>query len=86
MTLGGNDLKKKIPASVVFSNLKQIVTIIQQNGSLVIIGGIDIPFYNKDYADDYVIFAKENGCLLVPNVQGYKVVAESFYETIKDYL
>ena len=53
---------------------------------MVIIGGIDIPFYNKDYADDYVRFAKENVCLLVPNVQGYKVVAESFYETIKDYL
>ena len=30
---------------------------------------IDIPFfYSKDYADDYVIFAKENGCLLVKNI------------------
>ena len=105
ITLGGNDLRKKIPASVAFSNLKQIVTILQQNGTLVVIGGIDIPFYSKDYADDYVIFAKQNGCLLIPNIldglfghsdlmvdtihpnaKGYKIVAESFYETIKDYI
>ena len=105
ITLGGNDLKKKIPASEAFSNLKQIVTILQQNGALVVIGGIDIPFYSKDYADDYVIFAKQNGCLLVPNIldglfghsdlmvdtvhpnaKGYKIVSESFYEVIKDYI
>lgn len=68
ITLGGNDLRIKLPASKAFSNLKQIVTILQQNGTLVVIGGIDIPFYSKDYADDYVVFAKENGCLLVPNI------------------
>ena len=105
ITLVGNDLKKKLPASEAFSNLKQIVAILQKNGTLVVIGGIDIPFYSKDYADDYVIFAKQNGCLLVPNIldglfghsnlmvdtvhpnaKGYKIVAESLYETIKDYL
>ena len=69
------------------------------------IGGINIPYYSNDYDDDYVIFAKENGCLLVPNIlgglfghsdlmvdtvhpnaKGYKIVAESFYETIKNYM
>ncbi|MGQ4005156.1 arylesterase [Francisellaceae bacterium CB300] len=105
ITLGGNDLKKKLPASEAFSNLKQIVNILHQNGALVVIGGINIPYYSNDYADDYVIFAKENGCLLVPNIlgglfghsdlmvdtvhpnaKGYKIVAESFYETIKNYM
>lgn len=68
ITLGGNDLKKKIPVGEAFDNLKQIVDILQANGVLVVIGGIDFPYYNKDYANDYIKFAKDNGCLLVPNV------------------
>ncbi|ADA78696.1 arylesterase [Francisella tularensis] len=67
ITLGGNDLKKKIPAGEAFDNLKQIVNILQANGALVVIGGIDIPYYKNDYAQDYIEFAKNNGCLLVPN-------------------
>ncbi len=61
ITLGGNDLKKKLPASEDFGNLKQIVDILHQHCALVIIGGLDIPFYSKNYADDYVNFDKENG-------------------------
>ncbi|API86705.1 arylesterase [Francisella uliginis] len=68
ITLGGNDLKKRVPAGEAFDNLKQIVDILQANGALVVIGGLDIPYYSNDYADDYIIFAKDNGCLLVPNV------------------
>ncbi|MEY8717124.1 arylesterase, partial [Francisella philomiragia] len=40
----------------------------QENGALVVIGGLDIPYYKNDYAEDYIEFAKINGCLLVPNV------------------
>lgn len=68
ITLGGNDLKKKVPAGEAFANLKQIVDILQANGVLVVIGGLDIPYYSNDYANDYISFAKDNGCLLVPNV------------------
>ncbi|BCD90457.1 hypothetical protein fh0823_05960 [Francisella halioticida] len=53
ITLGGNDLKKKIPAGEAFDNLKQIVDILQANGALVVIGGLDIPYYSNDYANDY---------------------------------
>ncbi|MBD5784373.1 arylesterase, partial [Francisella tularensis subsp. holarctica] len=67
-TFGENDLKKKIPAGEAFDNLKQIVNILQANGALVVIGGIDIPYYNNDYAQDYIEFAKNNCCLLVPNI------------------
>lgn len=63
ITLGGNDLKKKILAGEAFDNLKQIINILQANG-----GGIDIPYYKNDYAQDYLEFAKNNGCLLVQNV------------------
>lgn len=105
ITLGGNDLKKKVPAKVAFANLKKIVTKLQANGSLVVIGGLDIPYYKNDYAEDYIKFAKDNGCLLVPNVlaelfghkdlmvdtvhpnaKGYTIMAEQFYNVIKDYL
>ncbi|QIW10232.1 arylesterase [Francisella sp. LA112445] len=68
ITLGGNDLKKRVPAGEAFDNLKQIVDILQANGALVVIGGLDIPYYTNDYANDYIKFAKDNGCLLVPNV------------------
>lgn len=68
VSLGANDLRRKTPAAEAFANLKQIVDIIQANGALVIIGGLDIPYYKNDYADEYVKFAKDNGCLLVPNV------------------
>ncbi|MDE5010875.1 GDSL-type esterase/lipase family protein, partial [Francisella tularensis] len=50
ITLGGNELKKKIPAGEAFDNLKQIVNILHANGALVVIGGIDIPYYKNDYA------------------------------------
>ncbi|AIT08671.1 GDSL family lipase [Candidatus Francisella endociliophora] len=68
ITLGGNDLKKNTPASEAFYNLKEIVDKLQDHGALVVIGGIDFPYYSKDYADDYIKFAKDNGCLLVPNI------------------
>ncbi|AXA33909.1 arylesterase [Francisella adeliensis] len=68
ITLGGNDLKKKIPAQEVFANLKKIVEILHKQGALVVILGIDIPYFSSDYADDYIQFAKDNGCLLVPNI------------------
>jgi acyl-CoA thioesterase-1 len=68
ITLGGNDLKKKIPAQEAFANLKKIVEILHEKGALVVILGIDIPYFISDYADDYIQFAKNNGCLLVPNI------------------
>lgn len=68
VSLGANDLRKRIPAKEAFANLKRIVNILQANGALVIIGGLDIPYYKNDYAEDYINFAKSYGCLLVPNV------------------
>ncbi|GMN88731.1 arylesterase [Francisella sciaenopsi] len=68
VSLGANDLRKRIPADQAFANLRRIVNILQANGALVVIGGLDIPYYKNDYAEDYIKFAKTNGCLLVPNV------------------
>ncbi|MEY8765548.1 MULTISPECIES: arylesterase [Francisella] len=105
VSLGANDLRKRIPAKEAFANLKRIVNILQANGALVIIGGLDIPYYKNDYAEDYINFAKSYGCLLVPNVlegvignkdlmvdavhpnaKGYRIMANQFYNVIKEYV
>ena len=90
ITLGGNDLKKKILAGEAFNNLKQIVNILQANSALVVIGGIDILYYKNDYAQDYLEFAENNGCLLVPNVLagliGHKyLMIGAVHPNAKDY-
>ena len=68
LTLGGNDLKNRISKQTAFQNLKQIVTKIQAKGALVVIGGIDIPFYNRGFDESYRELANETGAVLVPNV------------------
>ena len=68
LTLGGNDLKNRVPKQTAFDNLKQIVETIQITGALVVIGGIDIPFYGRGFGKAYAELAKETGAILVPNV------------------
>ncbi|QLE78302.1 arylesterase [Francisella sp. Scap27] len=90
ITLGGNDLKKKIPAQEAFANLKKIVEILHENGALVVILGIDIPYFSSDYADDYIKFARDNGCLLVPNILdgviGHRdLMVDSIHPNVKGY-
>ncbi|MGA1870419.1 MAG: arylesterase [bacterium] len=68
ITLGGNDLKNGIKKNVAFDNLKIIVQSIQERGALVIIGGIDIPFWGKGFGDAYKDLCKELGAVLVPNI------------------
>ncbi|AEI36332.1 arylesterase [Francisella salina] len=90
VSLGANDLRKRIPAKEAFVNLKRIVNILQANGALVIIGGLDIPYYKNDYAEDYINFAKSYGCLLVPNVLegiiGYKdLMVDAVHPNAKGY-
>jgi lysophospholipase L1-like esterase len=68
ITLGGNDLKNGISKETAFNNLKLIVSQLQDNGTLVVIGGIDIPFLGRGFDDGYEILARETGAILVPNV------------------
>jgi len=68
ITLGGNDLKNRVPKEVAFHNLKQIVQAIQNAGALVIIGGVDIPLRGRGYGNAYKELAKETGSVLIPNV------------------
>jgi lysophospholipase L1-like esterase len=68
ITLGGNDLKNGIPRQTAFANLRAIIRSIQAGGALVIIGGIDIPFYGKGFGESYRKLAEASGAVLVPNV------------------
>lgn len=68
ITLGGNDLKNRIPKITAFKNLKIIVEKIQDEGALVVIGGINIPFWGKGFGEAYENLAEETGAILIPNI------------------
>ncbi len=68
ITLGGNDLKNRVPKETAFKNLEQIINKIQDRGALVVIGGIDIPFYGRGFGSAYEELAVKTGSVLIPNV------------------
>ena len=68
ITLGGNDLRHRISKRAAFGNLKTIVEAIQEQGALVIVGGIDIPFYSRGFGEEYQKLADETGAILIPNI------------------
>ncbi|MEE4113476.1 MAG: arylesterase [Desulfobacteraceae bacterium] len=68
ITLGGNDLKNGISRQTAFDNLRSIIRTFQADGALVVIGGIDIPFYGKGFGNAYRELAEETGSVLIPNV------------------
>jgi acyl-CoA thioesterase I len=68
MTLGGNDLKNGVSKKVAFENLKVIVEKIQTEGALVVLGGINIPFWGKGFGEAYENLAEETGSILIPNI------------------
>ena len=68
LTLGGNDLKNRVPKQTAFNNLERIIQMIQDRGALVVIGGIDIPFYGRGFGSAYEELAVKTGSVLIPNV------------------
>jgi lysophospholipase L1-like esterase len=68
VALGGNDLKNGIPSEDARHNLRIIIESIQNQGALVIVGGINIPFWGKGFGQVYEQLSDELGAVLVPNV------------------
>jgi len=68
ITLGGNDLKNKVPREKAFENLRRIIELIQEKGALVVVGGIDIPLFGRGFGDEYEDVSKETGAVLIPNI------------------
>ena len=68
ITLGGNDLKNGVSGEIAFRNLRKIVEAIQAEGALVVLGGIDIPFWGRGFAQAYRDLARETGAVLIPDI------------------
>jgi lysophospholipase L1-like esterase len=68
ITLGGNDFKNKMNKDTVFKNLEQIIHIIQKNGALVILGGIDVPIWGRGFGRAYVELSEKTGSVLIQNI------------------
>ncbi len=68
ITLGGNDLKNRVSKEMAHQNLKNIIVSIQDQGALVIVGGISIPFWGRGFGDMYQKVCEETQALLIPNI------------------
>ncbi len=68
LTLGGNDLKNGVPREKAFDNLRAVVEAMQEAGALVVVGGVDLPFYGRGFGEAYEELAEETGSVLIPNV------------------
>lgn len=68
ITLGGNDLMREVPREQAFENLETIVRRIHSKGALVVVGGIDVPLFDRGYDQAYEDLQRSTGCLLIPNV------------------
>lgn len=66
--LGGNDIRKGVSREEAFANLAKIVKQVQEAGAMVVLGGIDIPFFSRGFEAGYPKLARESGSVLVPNV------------------
>ena len=68
ITLGGNDLKNRVPKETAYQNLKNIIASIQNQGALVIVGGINIPIWGRGFGKMYQKVCEETQALLIPNI------------------
>lgn len=68
ITLGGNDLKNRGSRHEAFDNLKKIIGRIQDKGALVVVGGIDVPLFDRGFPGEYVRVCRETGAVLIPDI------------------
>jgi len=68
ITLGGNDLMRGVSREEAFRNLKSAIVAVQDRGSLVIVGGIDLSIRGRGYSEGYRKVSEETGAVLVPDV------------------
>ena len=68
ITVGGNDLKNGVPKEQARPNLRIIIESIQDLGALVVVGGIDVPFWGKGFGEIYKQLSDELEFVLIPNI------------------
>ena len=68
LTLGGNDLRQRVPGREIEANLRRIVRSCQDVGALVVIGGIRVPLWGADLKAVYAAVAREEGAVLIEDI------------------
>ena len=66
--LGGNDFLRRVDLGVTEANLRTIVRKIQARGAMVVLLGFRFPNIGPSYEEMYKRVAKDEGCLLVPDL------------------
>jgi lysophospholipase L1-like esterase len=66
--LGGNDFLRSEPIATTESNLRSIVRKIHDAGAMVVLLGFEFPSLNANYDAMYRRIAREEECLLIPDV------------------
>lgn len=66
ISLGGNDLIKRVPKEKIYNNLESIVLRIQEQGAIVLLLGVSGPFKNMN--EEYELLSKEYGTAYVENI------------------
>ena len=90
ITLRGNDLMHDVPREEAFKNLEEIVEKIHRTGALVVVGGIDVPLFDRGFDDAYEDLQRRTGCLLIPNVLkglfgNHKLMADQIHPNGEGY-
>ena len=69
LSLGANDMVRRLPIEDTFANLRRIVDRIQARGALVVLIGVEgYPLVHGDYGARYRALARETGCVYVPDM------------------
>ncbi len=66
--LGGNDFLRGVPPSTTEANLREIIRKIHAEDSMVMLLGFSFPSMSANYARMYERIARDERCLLVPDV------------------
>lgn len=65
---GGNDFLGKVPIETTFQNIDEMVVLLQNAGSAVVLLGIKGGILNDSYAERFKEIAKNRNTIYVPNV------------------
>jgi acyl-CoA thioesterase-1 len=66
--LGGNDFLGSVPIATTESNLRAVIEKIQGAGAMVVLLGFRFPSLTADYGAMYSRVAKDERCLLIPDL------------------
>ncbi|MCM8796279.1 MAG: GDSL-type esterase/lipase family protein [Candidatus Omnitrophica bacterium] len=65
---GGNDFLKKIPMEETVSNMKKIITLIQDRGAMAAIADTSAGIFLKSYRAEFSKIAKKSGVIFIPSI------------------